>query len=157
MSKIKINYLGDLRTSSEHLDSNTVITTDAPKDNQGLGRKFSPTDLVASSLGSCLLTIMGIVAKRHNIHLDKGVIYSASPSPFINHIEINYGVFTKSKVTISVYNIEGEIVANLDERILEPQKYSVSWNPHSNLPKGHYFIAIIINDLQVHYRKIIRK
>ena len=71
MSKIKINYLGDLRTSSEHLDSNTVITTDAPKDNQGLGRKFSPTDLVASSLGSCLLTIMGIVAKRHNIPLDK--------------------------------------------------------------------------------------
>ena len=54
MSKIKINYLGDLRTKSEHLDSNHIITTDAPKDNQGLGRKFSPTDLVASSLGSCL-------------------------------------------------------------------------------------------------------
>jgi len=71
MSKIKINYSGDLRTESEHLDSNHIITTDAPKDNQGLGRKFSPTDLVASSLGSCLLTIMGIVAKRHNISLDK--------------------------------------------------------------------------------------
>ena len=71
MSKIKIDYLGDLRTQSEHLDSNHIIITDAPKDNQGLGRKFSPTDLVASSLGSCLLTIMGIVAKRHNISLDK--------------------------------------------------------------------------------------
>ena len=69
MSKIQINYLGDLRTKSEHLDSNHTITTDAPKDNQGLGRKFSPTDLVASSLGSCLLTIMGIVAKRHDIPL----------------------------------------------------------------------------------------
>lgn len=66
MTKVKVNYLEDLRTSSLHLDSNSIIETDAPKDNTGLGRKFSPTDLVASSLGSCLLTIMGIVAKRNN-------------------------------------------------------------------------------------------
>ena len=66
---IKVNYLGDLRTESTHLDSNHKIITDAPKDNNGLGRKFSPTDLVASALGSCLLTIMGIVAKRHNINM----------------------------------------------------------------------------------------
>ncbi len=69
MSDITVTYLGDLRTESIHLDSNTSIITDAPKDNQGLGRKFSPTDLVASSLGNCLLTIMGIVAKRHKIDL----------------------------------------------------------------------------------------
>ena len=69
MNSFEIKYNGNLRTSAKHLDSNTVITTDAPKDNQGLGRKFSPTDLVASSLGSCLLTIMGIVAKRHKINL----------------------------------------------------------------------------------------
>ena len=69
MSDITVTYLGDLRTEAQHIDSNSIITTDAPKDNQGLGRKFSPTDLIASSLGSCLLTIMGIVAKRHNINL----------------------------------------------------------------------------------------
>ena len=69
MSDIRITYLGDLRTEALHIDSNSIITTDAPKDNEGLGRKFSPTDLVASSLGSCLLTIMGIVAKRHDINL----------------------------------------------------------------------------------------
>ncbi len=69
MSKIKVNYLGELRTTSFHIDSKSRIETDAPKDNNGLGRKFSPTDLVASSLGSCLLTIMGIVAKRHNVDL----------------------------------------------------------------------------------------
>jgi len=68
-SIIKINYLGDLRTESIHIDSNDKIITDAPKDNNGLGRKFSPTDLLASALGSCLLTIMGIVAKRHNIDI----------------------------------------------------------------------------------------
>ena len=69
MSQIKIEYIGDLRTESIHLDSGDLITTDAPKDNQGLGRKFSPTDLVVSSLGSCLLTIMGIVAKRNQIDM----------------------------------------------------------------------------------------
>ena len=70
MSNITVTYIGDLRTKAVHIDSNSSITTDAPIDNQGLGRKFSPTDMVASSLGSCLLTIMGIVAKRHNIVLD---------------------------------------------------------------------------------------
>ena len=69
MSDITVKYAGDLRTKSTHVDSGDQITTDAPKDNNGLGRKFSPTDLVASSLGSCLLTIMGIVAKRHDIDM----------------------------------------------------------------------------------------
>ena len=67
MNQIRVEYTGDLRTDSLHLDSSDRIITDAPKDNQGLGRKFSPTDLVASALGSCLLTIMGIVARRHNV------------------------------------------------------------------------------------------
>ena len=75
MSKIKIKYLGDLRTESFHLDSESIIVTDAPKDNQGLGRKFSPTDLVVSALGSCLLTIMGIVSKRHKIDLNESYAY----------------------------------------------------------------------------------
>ena len=70
MNHIRIEYLGDLRTQSTHLDSGHIIQTDAPKDNQGLGRKFSPTDLIASALGSCLLTIMGIVAKRHGINME---------------------------------------------------------------------------------------
>ena len=99
----------------------------------------------------------GVPVGTNNIHLDKGIIYSASPNPFTDHIEINYGVFQKAKVAISVYDIRGQIVANLDERILDPEKYSVLWNPHRNLPKGHYFISIMINDLQVHYLKVIRQ
>ena len=70
MSIINIEYVGDLRTKLTHLDSGHMIMTDAPKDNNGLGRKISPTDLVASSLGSCLLTIMGIVAKRNKINMN---------------------------------------------------------------------------------------
>jgi len=68
--QVSVKYIGDLRTESKHIDSNSLIITDAPKDNEGLGSKFSPTDLVASSLGSCLLTIMGIVSRRHNIELN---------------------------------------------------------------------------------------
>jgi protocatechuate 3,4-dioxygenase beta subunit len=99
----------------------------------------------------------GVPVGTNNIHLDKGIIYSADPNPFTDRIEINYGVFQKAKVGISVYDIRGQIVANLDKQILNPEKYSVSWEPHNNLPKGHYFISIKINDLQVHYIKVIRK
>ena len=62
-------YLGDLRTAISHGPSGTVIETDAPVDNHGRGERFSPTDLVAASLGSCMLTIMGIVAKRDGIDI----------------------------------------------------------------------------------------
>ena len=67
--QIEVKYLGDLRTESLHLDSKSTIISDAPKDHDGLGRKFAPTDLVVSALGSCLLTIMGIVAKRRKIDM----------------------------------------------------------------------------------------
>ena len=66
----KIEYKGELRTEAVHLESGKKIITDAPIDNQGNGEAFSPTDLVATALGSCMMTIMGIVAKREGIKLD---------------------------------------------------------------------------------------
>ena len=66
----KIEYKGELRTEAVHLSSGKTIITDAPIDNQGKGEAFSPTDLVATALGSCMMTIMGIVAKREGIKLD---------------------------------------------------------------------------------------
>lgn len=65
----KITYLGDLRTSSVHLQSGEVILSDAPTDNNGRGEAFSPTDLVANALGSCMMTIMAIKSKDLNIDL----------------------------------------------------------------------------------------
>ena len=59
-----VNYLGNLRTESVHTSSNEKIVTDAPTDNNGKGEAFSPTDLVASSLSSCILTVIGIVSKQ---------------------------------------------------------------------------------------------
>lgn len=99
----------------------------------------------------------GVPVGTDNIHLDKGMIYNAGPNPFRDRIDINYGVFQRSKVSLCVYDLQGRIIANLDEQHLEPQKYTVSWEPNSNLPSGHYFIALKINDLQVHYLKVVRQ
>lgn len=66
----EILYTTDLRTVATHLQSGTKIETDAPKDNQGMGERFSPTDLVATALGSCMLTIMGITARTHQIDIE---------------------------------------------------------------------------------------
>jgi uncharacterized OsmC-like protein len=63
----KVTYLGDLRTSSIHLQSGSEIISDAPVDNNGRGEAFSPTDTIANALASCMMTIMGIKAKDLNV------------------------------------------------------------------------------------------
>jgi putative redox protein len=70
METAKTKYLGDLRTEIVHLRSGSVITTDAPVDNKGKGENFSPTDMVAAALGSCIFTIMGIAAREHAFSID---------------------------------------------------------------------------------------
>jgi putative redox protein len=65
-----IIYKGDLRTEMTHLESGTIILSDAPKDNHGKGESFSPTDLVATALGSCMLSIMGIYARTHALDIE---------------------------------------------------------------------------------------
>lgn len=66
----EVTYQGHLRTVATHLRSGSRIETDAPVDNNGKGERFSPTDLVATALASCMFTIMGIVAERHGIDLE---------------------------------------------------------------------------------------
>ncbi|MDO7845389.1 OsmC family protein [Hymenobacter sp. M29] len=65
MNTATARYAGHLRTEATHVASGTLIQTDAPVDNHGRGEAFSPTDLVSAALGSCMMTIMGIVAERH--------------------------------------------------------------------------------------------
>lgn len=69
MKTALIEYTGELRTSATHLRSGNKIETVAPPDNNGKGDAFSPTDLLAASLGACMMTIMGIVAERHQLDL----------------------------------------------------------------------------------------
>lgn len=70
MTTISTVYTGTLRTQATHLQSGCQIITDAPTDNHGLGEAFSPTDLLAASLGSCMLTIMGIAGGVHGFDID---------------------------------------------------------------------------------------
>ena len=101
MATIQINYLGDLRTEDLHLQSGTRIHTDAPTDNQGRGEAFSPTDLVANALGTCMLTTMAIFAHRDGIELaesDASVtkIMSTDPPRRIAKIEIDITLRAKT-------------------------------------------------------------
>ena len=96
MATVRTRYIGDLRTEMTHLQSGSVIITDAPADNNGKGESFSPTDLVAAALGSCMLTIMGIAARTHNFSIDGTTleitkVMSAEPRR-IGRIEINVNI-----------------------------------------------------------------
>jgi len=71
---IKTVYIGDLRTEATHLRSGNKIITDAPTDNKGKGEYFSPTDLLAASVGSCILTIMGIKASANGFNIDGATV-----------------------------------------------------------------------------------
>lgn len=97
----------------------------------------------------------GVIVGTNDLHIDKGMIYKVSPNPFKDKVVIQYGVFKKSKVNVLVYDIQGVLVANLEEKMLEAEKYQAEWKPKPELPEGHYFVALKINDIQVHYQKVI--
>ncbi|MDB4423191.1 OsmC family protein, partial [Rhodopirellula sp.] len=67
--EIKVGYTGQLRCEATHGPSGEKLSTDAPTDNGGKGESFSPTDLVATALGTCVMTILGLVAERHDLDL----------------------------------------------------------------------------------------
>lgn len=77
----KVTYLGNLRTSSIHLQSGSEIISDAPLDNNGKGEAFSPTDTVANALASCMMTVMGIKARDINVDFTGA---TASVTKFMN-------------------------------------------------------------------------
>lgn len=70
MAQIEIVYKGGLRSTATHEPSKATLSTDSPKEEDGFGENFSPTDLIAAALGSCILGVMGIFAKRHQISLE---------------------------------------------------------------------------------------
>jgi putative redox protein len=74
METSKTEYLGGYRTQATHLLSSQTIITDAPIDNNGKGEAFSPTDLVATALSSCMLTIMDMTAGTHNFSLERAAV-----------------------------------------------------------------------------------
>ena len=100
MATSSTSYQGGLRTQSTHIKSGNQIITDAPTDNHGKGDAFSPTDLVATALTSCMMTIMGIVASREGIDL-KGLEAETT-----KHMGVNPRRITKIEVSMSL-DVEG--------------------------------------------------
>ncbi len=96
------------------------------------------------------------IAGMDDIYLDKGIIYSVSPNPFTDTVEINYGVFERSKISIQIFDMRGSLIAILDDKKMDPQKYTAIWKPNTDMPSGIYWVTLKINDLQVHYQKIMK-
>lgn len=103
MATIEGKYLGALRTEATHFKSGNKIITDAPVDNNGKGEAFSPTDLVCAALGSCMMTVMGIIAEREGIDMggleQKTVKQMASNPRRISKIEIFFSWKNRPELT----------------------------------------------------------
>ncbi len=110
MTTSKVTYQGDLRTTAIHLQSSNEIITDAPVDNQGKGEAFSPTDLLATSLASCMLTIIGIKARDMDIDIAGTTskvtkIIAADPRRVSEvHVAITFNQPLDEKTTKIFYN-----------------------------------------------------
>ena len=110
MATSKVTYVGNLRTEAEHLRSGTQIITDAPVDNQGKGEAFSPTDLTATALAACMVTIMGIRAR------DKGIAIEGVETSITKTMASNPRRISKIEVTLKMP--KGDYSSS-DKKVLE--------------------------------------
>jgi uncharacterized OsmC-like protein len=117
METARIVYQGGLRTSATHLRSGNTFITDAPVDNKGKGEAFSPTDLLATSLGSCAMTIIGIAAQTHGFDVDGTIIRI-------------------TKIIAENPRRVGEIIAEFDfpERFYSEQEKAIIWHSARTCP-----------------------
>ncbi len=124
MTKMRVDYLGELRTRARHEASGAEILTDAPKDNQGKGEAFSPTDLMSASLASCMLTIMGIRARALGVDMsgvscDVEKIMQASPRK-VAEIKIRFhwgSVPEDKKATLQEAAMSCPVILSLDPSV----------------------------------------
>ena len=99
----------------------------------------------------------GLAVGTNDLHLNKGMVYQVSPNPFSTQVEIHYGVFKRARVGLVVFDLSGRQVAVLEDREQPAGKYYATWQPDGNLAAGHYFVALRINALQVHYLKVVKQ
>ena len=115
--EIRIAYEGALRCSCEHGPSGVLLKTDAPVDNQGKGESFSPTDLVATALGACMMTIMGIVARRHGLPIEGTTITVLKEM-------VQEPVRRIGKLSVVFHVKNGASLSGKDRKLLEQAAYT---------------------------------
>ncbi len=130
----EVIYQGELRCKSTHLQSETVIFSDAPTDNQGKGECFSPTDLVATALGNCMLTIMGIEARRLHVNIDGAKV----------SIKKHMGIMPRRIVKIEA------IMVVPDNGLSDSQKESLT-QAGINCPVAKSLHPDLVQDIQITY------
>lgn len=111
MTKIRTTYIGDLHIEAIHLESGSRIETDAPVDNQGKGELFSPTDLLATSLAACMITIMGISARNYGFALE-GAYAEVEKTMASSPRRI-------AEIIIDMYFPDGKSYGNREKKIIE--------------------------------------
>ena len=129
--EINIVYEGELRCRAQHGPSGVVLNTDAPVDNQGKGASFSPTDLVATALGCCMMTIMDMVARRHGYPME------GSKVKVIKEM-IQEPVRRIGQLTVDIHIANGGRLQDKDRKILQQAAHSCpvlkSLNPDIKVP-----------------------
>lgn len=151
----QLYFTGDTSIPNDAAASVTSGTYDATariislQQNSTTNKHEGQWDIVINAQGTPL--------SLESLHLNQGIIYSVSPNPFWDTIEIHYGIFNSSKVSLLLYDSLGKEVATIDEKTHDPQKYSTQWTPPSNLAEGNYFLALKVNDMQVHYQKLTKQ
>ena len=133
MTKISCLYIGDLKCKAIHLGSGNQINTDAPLDHCGKGENFSPTDLFATSLGTCLITIMAIKAKGNgweleNIHLNIEKIMSKNEERKIKELILDIYVPEKLSKKRFEFIKEASKDCPVTRNLSETLKVSVNWH-----------------------------
>jgi uncharacterized OsmC-like protein len=131
MQTSKIIYKGDLRTEAVHVKSGQVIVTDAPTDNEGKGEAFSPTDLLATSLACCMITVMGIYARKNKLALqieaDLQKHMQSQPRK-VSAIDIKLsisGVLTKEqKNSLEAIALNCPVAKSLDSSIIQNVQFT---------------------------------
>lgn len=119
----KVTYLGELRTSSIHINSGSEIISDAPLDNNGKGEAFSPTDTVANSLASCMFTVMGIKAR------DMGVDFKGSTAEVTKIMQASPRKIAKIEVVFNMVSDADEKARTILERTALTCPVHLSLNP----------------------------
>ncbi|TXI82318.1 MAG: OsmC family peroxiredoxin [Flavobacteriales bacterium] len=135
MDTAHVTYLGELRTEATHVRSGQTLTTDAPIDNQGRGEAFSPTDLLSTSLASCMMTLMGIAAREKGIPLNglsaRVVKHMAPPPRRVERIEVHL-------------QLQGEGLGDRERAILE--------NAARTCPVARSLREDLVQDIHFTYR-----